>query len=85
MTKAAIVDLEEEGAREATFKVALSMYLGEQCRFCHGIFETLDDLKTAVWAGYHEHGRIAHKACFEAQPPDVLEALKQALPRDRPT
>lgn len=46
-------------------RVALSMYLGERCKFCLRVFETLDDLKDAVYAGYHEHGRVACKSCWD--------------------
>lgn len=44
--------------------LALSMYLHERCKFCKKEFKTLEDLRTAVWAGYHEHGRLAHKSCW---------------------
>ncbi len=51
--------------RDALVEVALSMYLGEGCKYCHRVFETLEDLAAAVWAGYHERGRLAHKECWE--------------------
>lgn len=73
-----IIDLEEEGARDIALRMALSMYLGEQCRFCGRTYETLEDLKGTVYAGYHEHGRLACKACFDAQPPETIAALKAA-------
>lgn len=65
MTKAILIDLEEDGAREVAFRMALSMYLGERCRFCEKVYETLDDLKDTVFAGYHEHGRLACKPCWK--------------------
>jgi len=60
-----IIELTDEN-RAAAFQIALSMYLGEACKYCGVPFETLDDLHTAVWAGYHERGRLAHKACWDA-------------------
>ena len=38
---------------------AMSMYLGEQCKYCGCTYETLDDLRTTVWAGEHEHGPVS--------------------------
>ena len=52
--------------RDAITEMAMSMYLGEQCKYCPKVFETLDDLRTAVYAGYHEHGRVACKSCWDA-------------------
>ena len=46
-------------------KIAMSMYLGERCKFCLERFETLESLQDAVWAGCHEHGRIAHQRCWD--------------------
>ena len=52
--------------RDAITEMAMSMYLGERCKYCPKVFETLDDLKMAVYAGYHEHGRVACKSCWDA-------------------
>jgi hypothetical protein len=46
-------------------QVALSMYLGEACKYCGKVYETLSDLKTTVWAGYHARGRLACKTCWD--------------------
>ena len=53
-------------SKDAIVEMAMSMYLGEQCKYCLRAFETLDDLRTAVYAGYHEHGRVACKLCWDA-------------------
>lgn len=45
-------------------KIVLSTYLGERCKYCDREYETLDDLQETVWAGYHEHGRLACKSCW---------------------
>ncbi len=52
--------------KTALVSLALSMYVGEKCKYCLGEFDTLSSLKDAVYAGYHEHGRVAHKACWDA-------------------
>jgi hypothetical protein len=77
-----VMDLEEEGARDVAFRIALSMYLGEQCRFCGRTYETFEDLKETVYAGYHEHGRLACKTCWNAQLPETIAALKAQASRD---
>lgn len=71
MTKVAIIDLAalNDDERHAMADIALGMYVGERCKFCGHTFTSIDDLKArhAVYAGYHEHGRTACKACFDAQ------------------
>jgi hypothetical protein len=67
----AILPLDDDHARDVALRMALSMYLGEACKYCGGVFETLDDLHTAVFAGYHERGRLAHKTCWQANNPVV--------------
>jgi hypothetical protein len=52
--------------KEYLANFALRMYLGEKCKFCLREFITLEDLKDAVYAGYHEYGRIACKSCWES-------------------
>ena len=61
----AVVELTDENTPEM-LRLALSMYLGEACKYCGVVFETLEDLNEAVYAGYHERGRLAHKACWDA-------------------
>lgn len=63
-SKVSLVEVTEEN-EDYLVKVALSMYLGEKCKYCLREFETLEDLKDSVYAGYHEHGRIACKSCWE--------------------
>lgn len=53
-------------SREDALKLALMMYLGEHCKYCGKEFAVLDDLRDAVWAGYHERGRLACEACWDA-------------------
>ena len=60
----AIVELTNEN-RPEVLKFALSMYLGERCKYCGVTFTTIDDLKTTVYAGYHQWGRLAHKKCWD--------------------
>lgn len=50
--------------RNYLVEAAFSAYLGEQCKYCEKIYETLDDLKDTVWAGEHENGRLACKTCW---------------------
>ena len=50
--------------QDAILQLCLSMYLWERCKFCGRTYETLDDLKDTVWAGYHEYGRLADKQCW---------------------
>ena len=61
-----IKDLGEPDSEECkiALRLSLSMYLGETFPYCHKKFEEMDDLKDAVWNGYTEFGRIAHKTCF---------------------
>ena len=63
-----LVEITEENASYLV-NVALSMYLGEKCKYCLREFETLEDLKDSVYAGYHEHGRVACKSCWEENNP----------------
>ena len=51
--------------QDSLVNLALSMYLGEQCKFCGKEYTTLADLSDAVYAGYHEHGRLACKRCWD--------------------
>ena|SRR3990167_11396218 len=46
-------------------EVALSMYLNEQCKYCGKTYITLDDLHDTVFAGFHEHGRLACRSCWD--------------------
>jgi len=50
--------------RDKLLKLAMSMYLGEKCKYCWKEYKTLDDLKTTVFAGYHENGRLACEKCW---------------------
>jgi len=63
-TKIAVIKITDEN-RDTVFRLAISVYLGEKCKYCLGEFKTLDDLKDTVWAGKHEHGRLAHKKCWD--------------------
>lgn len=51
--------------RRAALAMALGMYTGERCPYCLKTFDTIDSLDDAVWNGYTEHGRIAHRLCYE--------------------
>lgn len=51
--------------------LAMSVYLGERCKYCDKVYETIDDLNKTVWAGLHEHGRLACETCWiENNPAD---------------
>lgn len=63
--KASVIELTDENHAHV-LEMVLSMCLGEQCQFCLRRFETLDDLKGSVWAPW-EHGRIAHKPCWDSR------------------
>lgn len=49
--------------------LALSFYLGERCRYCERVFQTVSDLVNAVWAGPHPSGQLACKSCWETNGP----------------
>ena len=74
MTGVLIFKLDSDEARKQALKMALSMYLGEHCKFCRKEYKTLEDLKDTVWAGYHEHGRLACESCFDVMRLNEMEA-----------
>jgi len=43
----------------------MSFYLGERCKFCGKEYRTLKDLQNTVYAGEHEHGRLACQSCWD--------------------
>lgn len=49
---------------ETAVRLALAIYLGEQCKYCGKVYKTLDDVKDIVYAGYHERGRLACQKCW---------------------
>jgi hypothetical protein len=55
--------------RQAVLRAALSMYLGEACKYCGCVYHTLEDLYDTVWAGYHARGRLACRECWERNKP----------------
>ena len=61
-----LVELTDEN-RATMAEIALSMYVGEKCKYCLHEFTSTADLKArnAVYAGYHEHGRVACKKCWD--------------------
>jgi hypothetical protein len=70
VTEVRMVEVTDEN-RATLVDIVMSMYLGETCPYCLKKFETFDDLKTAVYNGYTEHGRIAHGDCFKLAHPEV--------------
>jgi predicted RNA-binding protein YlqC (UPF0109 family) len=68
MTKIVIQEITDEN-RDELFIIALSMYLGECCKYCGKQAKTLDDLRTVVYAGSHAKGRIACESCWNANNP----------------
>lgn len=71
MTQAVVVQVTDEN-RAALVDIALSMYLGEACKYCGHVYETLADLRarSVVYAGYHEHGRTACGECWKQNNPE---------------
>lgn len=61
---AVVVELTEEN-RPAMLEVVMSMYLGDECMYCHRNF-TREELKSAIWAYPNEFGRIVHGECWQA-------------------
>lgn len=61
---ATLVELTNEN-RPAMLEVVMSMYLGDECMYCHRNF-TNEELKGAIWAHPNEFGRIVHKECWHA-------------------
>jgi hypothetical protein len=60
----AIVELTDEN-RPAMFEIAMSMYLDDECMYCHRAF-TREELNTSIWAHENKFGRIVHAECWEA-------------------
>lgn len=71
MTKIAVVEVTDDN-RDALVDVALSMYLGEACKYCGHVYTTNADLRerAVVYAGYHATGRTACKVCWDANNPE---------------
>ena len=66
----AVAVMESTGEnRPALVRLILAMYLGEHCKYCDRKFVALDDLKDAVFAGYHSRGRLACQDCWQANNP----------------
>ena len=61
----------DDNNRKVAFEFALSMYLGETCPYCLVEFQTMAQLSEAVWNGYTDYGRIAHKSCFDLAHPKL--------------
>jgi hypothetical protein len=72
MSEVIIFELDDNN-RKVAYELALSMYLGETCPYCLIEFQTKEQLKEAVWNGYTDYGRIAHKSCFELAHPETKE------------
>jgi len=72
MTQIAVVRVTDEN-RDALVEMALSMYLGEACKYCGHVYETNADMRArdVVYAGYHATGRTACGSCWKANNPEV--------------
>jgi hypothetical protein len=68
--KASVVQLTDEN-RPAMVEVALSMYVGEKCKYCGHEYTSNEDLRArdVVYAGYHANGRTACKSCWDKNNP----------------
>jgi hypothetical protein len=58
--------------QQDAYEMAAAQHLKMSCRFCGTQFA---DTSEIVYAGC---GTFAHDLCFKQQPPEVLEAAKQA-------
>lgn len=72
---ASVVELTDEN-RPAVLEVVMSMYLDDECMYCHRNF-TREELKSAVVAYPNEFGRIVHKECWAASPTARLHELQR--------
>jgi hypothetical protein len=47
---------------------AMELAIGEKCRYCLREYSSIADMRarSVVFAGVHEHGHLACKACWEA-------------------
>ena len=61
---ASVVELTDEN-RPAVLEAVMSMYLDDECMYCHRNF-TNEELKSAVVAHPNDFGRIVHKECWQA-------------------
>jgi hypothetical protein len=61
---AAVVELTDEN-RPAMMEVVMSMYLDDECMYCHRNF-TREELKHAIVAHPNKFGRIVHGECWSA-------------------
>ena len=67
MTELVIVELTDDNRNDVAL-AALAMYLGEPCKYCGKTADTLEDLKTVVYAP-HAKGRIACQKCWDDNNP----------------
>ena len=59
------MNIASEEQKEALIHLTLAFYLGENCKYCNKKYQTIDDLKNVVYAGYHERGRLACQKCWD--------------------
>ena len=52
-------------SKVTTLKGVQASHFGEKCKYCGKEYKTHQDLKDTVWAGYHKHGRLACKKCWD--------------------
>lgn len=62
-----LVELNEEN-RPAVLDVVISMYMDDECMYCHRNF-TFEEVKKSRWTYPNSFGRIVHKECWEANNP----------------
>lgn len=67
--------MSDERLDNPLLRIALSMYTGEACRRCGIVFDTVESLKDAVYAGPYEAGqsRVMHKACWQAHTAELQQ------------
>jgi len=58
-----IVEITDEN-RKAMLDLAISGYIGEKCKYCEHVFESVEDIakRNVVWAGSLQY---ACKECFD--------------------
>lgn len=85
MNEVLVIDTSTKENRELAFSLAMTTYVGETCRFCRHVFESVEDItaRRAVWSGYwypspgQFGGRISCEACWMALSEEERASLKK--------
>ena len=67
MTEKSLLIVERtDDNHDALVRACMCAYLGERCKFCGKVYDTIEQLNDTVFAGCHKHGRLACKSCWDA-------------------